>query len=72
MEHYIHAVGMERILNNDFAVIKVSKKQKCFSRNCNSSPSDTAFYLTEWELMTGASTDGLIYCEKCIKEYLDR
>ena len=29
------------------------------------------FYLTEWEFTSGASTNGVFYCEECIKKELD-
>lgn len=53
----------------DYGPIKVKKNQKCYSYKCDSSPLDMQFYITEWELTTGASTDGLIYCEKCILQH---
>ena len=54
----------------DFAKIKVGENQKCYSYKCDSSPLEMPFYLTEWELVTGASTDGLVYCERCVREHM--
>ena len=60
------------INNTDFLLIKnPSKKQKCATPKCNNTPSNNInFYLTEWEFSTGASTDGIIYCEACVSEHL--
>ena len=54
---------------SDFAVIKKGTNERCFSCGVrNTKNTNTLFYLTEWELVTGASTDGLIYCENCIRK----
>ena len=55
----------------DFLSITTRPDDVCQTWKCHSRPEDTTFYLTEWHLVTGASTDGVVYCEKCVKEYLN-
>ena len=54
-------------ISSDFLLVKVPLSTKCTTIYCKNKPKDMSFYLTEWELLTGASIDkGLYYCEKCI------
>ena len=51
--------------NDDFERADVPEDTKCASYKCENTARDMPFYLTEWEIKTGASTDGLYYCEEC-------
>ena len=54
------------IKNNDFALLKPSEHNKCYKCGCYGLIE--RFYITEWCIMTGASSDdGIIYCETCLK-----
>lgn len=60
------------IQNTDFLPVDKDgfyKKEKCFYCKSVNRESDVQFYLTEWELTTGGSSQfGIIYCETCIKK----
>lgn len=59
-------------INDDFLLISKEKKNrniKCFNCGVSNSKKDIEIYLTEWELSTGASTDGIYYCRTCIEEH---
>lgn len=55
---------------DDFLLLPRSKDHKCLK--CGATGSDKIFYLTEWTLSTGASTDGVVYCESCILAHVTR
>jgi hypothetical protein len=55
-------------MTDDIVKVDVPKSTKCY--HCSNNAEHLTFYLTEWCIMTGASTDGLYYCEDCINKYL--
>jgi hypothetical protein len=57
----------------DFFPINGRRKVKCYSHKCKNTSRNSEMYLTEWELNTGASSEGgLIYCIQCIINKLTR
>lgn len=56
----------KEIISDDFLLIPKSTDIRCFSCSKRNTESEEPFYLTEWELSTGASTDGIHYCQSCI------
>jgi hypothetical protein len=53
-------------MNEDFFPISKDTDVKCYRCKKENTQSEEQFYLTEWELSTGASTDGIYYCHSCI------
>lgn len=51
-------------VGDDYLLLPRSDSHRC--ANCGTVGVDKIFYMTEWEMMTGASTDGITYCEECI------
>ncbi len=57
-------------VGDDFLLLPRSNKHECLQ--CGTTGNDKRFYLTEWTLSTGASTDGVVYCESCILAHIAR
>lgn len=55
---------------DDFLLLEPSEHNKCYK--CGTHGLLEKFYLTEWCIMTGASSQyGLTYCESCLKKHTD-
>lgn len=70
IELVTNIVGDINKVGDDFLLLSRSNKHQCFQ--CDATGSDKVFYLTEWTLSTGASTDGVVYCESCILAHIAR
>jgi len=48
----------------------LGNSKRCSSSGCKNKPKDVQFYLTEWTLLGGNSTQfGVYYCEECILKH---
>lgn len=51
--------------SDDFERASLPKDTPCSSHGCENTAKDMPFFLTEWEIVTSTSTDGIYYCEEC-------
>ena len=61
-------IGDVNKVGDDFLLLPRSNKHQCLQ--CGATGDDKVFYLTEWTLLTGASTNGVVYCEPCILAHI--
>lgn len=68
IELVTNIIGDVNKVSDDFLLLSRSNKHQCLQ--CGTTGSDKVFYLTEWEFSTGATTDGVIYCEPCVLTHI--